>query len=135
MIVMLLLGSAKKIIAEVDRHIKEEFSAFKHTEDELDTFLFTYLGKKQRYEELWPVVNLLLTLSHGQAQVERAFSTNKDIVSTNMAAETLIAFHGVYDGIQDQSVTSEMLMESLLTTGTTFIWKKHRSATTGYLWS
>ena len=83
----------------------------------LNTFLFTYIGKMQRYEELWAVVKLLLTLSHGQAQVGRRFSTSKDIVSSYMVAETLIAFHKVYDGIQDldlpmeQCVTSEMLKE------------------------
>ena len=112
-----IIRQYKTFISEVDRHLKEKFSAFKHTEDELDTFLFTYLGKKQRYEELLAVVMLLLTLSHGQAQVEGGFSTNKDVVSTNLAAETLIAFCRVYDDIQDlglpmeQCVTSEMLKE------------------------
>ena len=58
-----------------------------------------------------------MTLSYGQALVERGFSTNKDIVSTNMPAETLIALCSTYDGIQDlglpmkQCVTSEMLKE------------------------
>ena len=89
-----IISQYKTFIAEVDRHLEEECSAFKHT-DELDTFLFTYLGKKQRYEELWVVVKLLLTLSHGQAQVEREFSTKKGVVSTNMAVEALIAFHSL----------------------------------------
>ena len=110
-----IIRQYKTFIAEGDRHLKEEFSAFKHTEDGLDTCVFTHLGEKQRYEELWAVVRLLLTLSHGQAQVERGFCTNKDVDSTNMAAETFIAFNRVYDGIKDlglpmeQCVTSEML--------------------------
>ena len=102
-----IIRQYKTFIAEVDRHLKEEFSAFKHTEDELDTFLFTYLGKKQRYKELWAVLKLLFTLSHDQAWVERGFSTNKDVVSTNMAAETLIAFHRFYDGIQHLGLLME----------------------------
>ena len=70
------------------RHVREEFPAFNNIEDELDTFLFTHLGKKLRSEELWSLVKLLLTLSHGQSQVERVFYINKDITSTNMGAET-----------------------------------------------
>ena len=56
-------------------------------------------GRSPRFEELWSLVKLLLTLSHGQSQVERGFSVNKDITSTNMAAETLIAFCRVHDGV------------------------------------
>ena len=99
------------------RHGREEFSAFHNIGDELDTFLFTHLGKKPRFEELWSVVKLLLTLLHGQSEVERGFSINKDITSTNMGAETLIAFCRVHDGIQslglpmEQCVTAEMLRQ------------------------
>ena len=64
---------------------------------------------------MWELVKLLLTLSHGQAQVERVFSTNKDILSTNMAEESVVAYRQVYDGIQsvgvlmEQYITSEIL--------------------------
>ena len=94
-----------------------EISAFNNIEDELDTFLLTHLRKKPRFEELWSLVKLLLTLLHGQSQVERGFSINKDITSTNMGAETLIAFNRVHDGIQslglpmEQCVTAEMLRQ------------------------
>ena len=60
---------------------------------------------------------LLLTLLHGQSLVERGFSINKDITSTNMGPEMLIAFHRVHDGIQSldlpmkQCVTVEMLRQ------------------------
>ena len=63
------------------------------------------------------LVKLLLTLSHGQSQLERGFSVNKDITSTNMAAETLIAFRRVHDGVQslglpmEQCITAEMLRQ------------------------
>ena len=50
----------------------------------------TYLGNIPRYQEMWELVKLLLTLSHGQAQVKRGFSTNKDILSSNMAEESVI---------------------------------------------
>ena len=41
----------KTFIIEVGRHEREEFSAFNNIENELDTFLFTHLGKKPRIEE------------------------------------------------------------------------------------
>ena len=37
----------KTFIGEVGRHTREEFSAFNHIDDELDTFLFTHLGRSQ----------------------------------------------------------------------------------------
>ena len=107
----------KTFIGEVGRHTREEFSAFNHIDDELDTFLFTHLGKNPRFEELWSLVKLFLTLLHGQSQVERGFSVNKDITSTNMAAETLIAFRRVHDGVQslglpmEQCITAEILRQ------------------------
>ena len=109
-----ILRLYKTFIREVGRHAREEFSAFNNIEDVLDKFLFTHLGKKPRFEELWSLVKLLLMLLHGQSQVERGFSINKDITSTNMGAETLIAFCRVHDGIQslglpmEQCVTAEM---------------------------
>ena len=112
-----ILRQYKTFISEVGRHAREEFSAFNNIEDKLDTFLFTHLGKKSRFEELWSPVKLLLMFSHGQSQVEREFSNNKDITSTNMGAETLIAFYRVHDGIQslglpmEQCVTAEMLRQ------------------------
>ena len=62
---------------------------------------------------MWELVKLLLTLSPGQAQVERGFSTN--ILSTNMAEDSVVAYGQVYDGIQslgvpmEQCITSQML--------------------------
>ena len=50
----------------------------------------------------------------------------RDVVSTNMAAETLIAFHIVYDGIQDLGLPMEQFVASEITAGTRFIWKKGR---------
>ena len=57
-----ILRQYKTFIGEVGRHAREEFSAFNNIEDELDTFLFTHLGKKPRIEELWSLVKLLLNI-------------------------------------------------------------------------
>ena len=112
-----ILRQYKTFIREVGRHAREEFSAFYNIEDELNTFLFTHLGKKPKFEELGSLVKLLITLSHGQSQVERGFSINKDITSTYIVVKTLIAFCRVHDGIQglglpmEQCITAEMLRQ------------------------
>ena len=49
-----------------------------------------------KYSNVSFVIKLLLTLSHGQASVERGFS-NKSILKTNMSAETVISKQLVKD--------------------------------------
>ena len=44
-----------------------------------------------KYSNVSFVIKLFLTLSHGQASVERGFSNNKSILKTNMSAETVIS--------------------------------------------
>ena len=57
------------------------FSSFKSGEDRLDSFLSEILQMQVEYQDLWLTVQLLLTLSHGQATVERGFSVNKEILT------------------------------------------------------
>ena len=105
----------KTFLGEIKKHSQQSFTEFKHTEGGRDTFLLSYLGNIPRYQEIWGFFKLLLTLSNGQAQVERGFSTNKDILSTNMAEELVVAYRKVYDGIRslgvpmEQCIPSEML--------------------------
>ena len=44
-----------------------------------------------KYSNVSFVIKLLLTLSHGQASVERGFSNNKSILKTNMSGETVMS--------------------------------------------
>ena len=61
---------------------------------EVETFLSSVRFKdspahredyKADLKELWKVVKLLLALSHGQATVERGFSSNKEVMVENLA--------------------------------------------------
>ena len=47
---------------------------------------------------------MVLVLSHGQAQVERGFSVNEDMLLPNMRMETLVALKTVYDTIHSQKI-------------------------------
>ena len=70
-----IIRQYKTFLGEIKKHSQQSFAEFKHTEEGVDTFLFFYLGNIPRYQEMWELVKLLLTLSHGQAQVGRGFST------------------------------------------------------------
>ena len=45
---------------------------------------------------------MLLILSHGQSDIERGFSVNKDIATANMKEETIVAYRKVYDGVKQR---------------------------------
>lgn len=59
-------------------------------EERLDELYFDTLGIS-KYKIVSSVVALILTLSHGQASVERGFSQNNNLVKTNMSPETIIS--------------------------------------------
>jgi len=67
---------------------------------------------------LWDIFKLLLTLSHGQATIERGFSQNKDIMCDNLAERTLVAQHVIIDhinyvgGLGKVKVSKQMLLSA-----------------------
>ena len=99
----------------MQKYHKDEFVAY-NSDQGLDFFLLTLIGEKSEYSKLWEIFKILLILSHGQSCVERGFSDNKDILSSNMQDQTLISYRMAYDGIKNQdgpvedSVTKELLV-------------------------
>ena len=67
-----------------------EFEKFDQICDRLDDF-YPHVIQIQQYESLSFVLRLILTLSHGQAAVERCFSINSNVLTQNMNTETVIA--------------------------------------------
>ena len=69
-----------------------------------------------RYTELLELVKKLLTLSHGQAAVERGFSVNKEVEVENMKHQTVIAQRLICDhirsvgGIQNVDLNKDLLL-------------------------
>ncbi|KAK2144699.1 hypothetical protein LSH36_737g05010 [Paralvinella palmiformis] len=73
--------------------------AFKPEEtDRLDAFFYKKLHDKSELLARWQF-RLLLCLAHGQADVERGFSVNKDMLVENMKTETFVAQRMVYDSV------------------------------------
>ena len=70
--------------------IKLEAFKLHHSKDRLDDFYYQHTCISN-YKELSFVVRLVLTLSHGQAAVERGFSINNTSVKTNMTRVSIIS--------------------------------------------
>ena len=66
-----------------------------------DELYYQHMAGDARYSKIWQVVKIILILSHGQATVERGFSTNRQIEVENMSEQTYIAQRIVCDAIQE----------------------------------
>ena len=89
----------ESLLREVKKYHKNDCKNVDPVSQRLDTFYFELLDDKDQFAVLWKVVKLALIHSHGQADVERRFSINKDVVSFPMGTETLCASRTVYDEI------------------------------------
>ena len=58
-------------------------------------------------EKVAEVLKIVLTLSHGQASVERGFSVNKSLLVENLSAKSLISQRIVYDHMNFHNLTPE----------------------------
>ena len=58
-------------------------------------------------EKVAKVLKIVLTLSHGQASVERGFSVNKSLLVENLSAKSLISQRIVYDHMNFHNLTPE----------------------------
>ncbi|KAK9965347.1 hypothetical protein ABG768_004443 [Culter alburnus] len=89
-----------------------EFMSFRPSEKSRVDVFWQYL---QSYPELWTFCQSLLLLPHGQAEVERGFSTNKEVETCNMAEDTVITQRLICDhvnvcgGVAEVPLTKELI--------------------------
>ena len=107
----------KKLVSEMKQFHQDKFAGFTFGQDLLDTFFFEALNQQKTYEGLWCVIQLLLTLSHGQAAEERGFSVNKDVLAPNLKALSLTALCPIHDSILARQIerTDFIITDELLT--------------------
>ncbi|CAM1305632.1 Uncharacterised protein r2_g1549 [Pycnogonum litorale] len=96
-----------------------EFCSFKREASRLDILYHSVHNDNSSYKELWTVIRLLLLLSHGQATVERGFSINKEITTTNISEQTLVVRRVIKDHILavgglDNVIVNKQLMAAAL---------------------
>ena len=70
---------------------RDEFLVFRKETDQLDEYFWRYIGSKDQFKSLRKLFQIVLILSHGQAQGKRAFTINKQLLDDNMSGETLVA--------------------------------------------
>ena len=65
------------------------FENFHEKSHSLDTFYFDTLDIQSKYKDLTRVLEAVFVLHNDQASVERGFSLNKEVISTNMGEMTI----------------------------------------------
>ena len=89
-----------------DKLMDIKFREYDRTEKRLDEFYFQSVNIT-KFKNLVKVISLLLTLSHGQAAVERGFSVNQSILETNMQKDSIVAKKLVRDHMLALSLIPE----------------------------
>ena len=111
-----MLAQYRKFVFDAKKYHTERFSYFKSRENRLDSFLSEILQMQVEYQDLWLPMQLFLTLSHGQATVERGFSVNKEVLIPNLQEVSLQAIRLVHSSVlaQNIKVADFIITEALL---------------------
>ena len=111
-----ILSNYKKFVSEANQYHHDKFSGFVVCEQRLDTFFFDALHMEKSYANLWNTLKLLLTMSHGQAALERGFSVNKEVLAPNLKEVSLTAIRLIHDLMlaQQTKVADFVITEDLL---------------------
>jgi len=76
------------LVNVIVKEIKNEFLLFQKDTDRLEAFLWKFNGGTGQFMNLGNAVKTVLIFSHGQDQVERGCSTNRELLDQNMLGET-----------------------------------------------
>lgn len=108
-----ILSEFKKFVGVVKHNSK--FKDFSKSTDIVDVLFYEHMNDVTDYKNVWCTVHYILLLSHGQANVERGFSINKEVSEQSMSEETLAAKMCIKDHIKSigdlkcVTVTKELL--------------------------
>ena len=91
---------------------RDEFFAFRKETDRLDEFFWRYISSKDQSRSLGKVLQIILILSHGQTQVERGFTTNKQLLDDNMSSDTLVAQRIIHDHMLSHNIKPRQIETS-----------------------
>ena len=94
-----LLSKYKAFLVQMKQDHAVDFRDFTPDSRRLDTFLGNYMQDHIQFAKLWDIFKMLLTISHGQASVERGYSVNKDMLIENLHEKTVVDLRTVHDSI------------------------------------
>ena len=97
------------LITFVVKENRNEFLSFKKETDRLDNFFWKFIGGRSQFSNLKNVFQILLIISHGQGQVERGFSTNKQLLDHNMFGKILIVQRIIEDHMRIHNLQPQQL--------------------------
>lgn len=94
---------------------RESFENFQKFASPLDSF---YVSLKLE-PELMLVIKLIVSLFHGNANVERGFKVNKDSLADNMSERSVCSLRFVHDSLtsqmKDKKISSIPISDNLVT--------------------
>ena len=99
-----ILTQYKKFVSQMKQFHHGQFASFKFGEDRLDALSYDALNIQKTCEDHWTTVKSLLTWFHGQADVERSFSVNKEALAPNLKEDNLKAICLVHDKISAEQI-------------------------------
>ena len=88
-----------KFVTIVVKENKPDFLNCSKTDQSLDKLMMKLNGVSTKFSELCKLLKISLILLHGQAQVERGFSVNKNLLVENQHTTTLTAQYIIHDHI------------------------------------
>lgn len=94
-------------LLEIARENTEDFLKFDPANDRLDVFYWKQIVGTKCIDKLAEVLKMILTLSHGQAAVERGFSINSSLLVENLSTVSLISQRIVHDHLTSNNLSSE----------------------------
>ena len=94
LLIMLKINTV--IIAKYEQN--DAFVKFDYKNDRLDSFLSNFLTTND-FKDIWHIWQIIFVLSHGQSQVERGSSLNKEILQDNLQEKFLVSQRLLYDTI------------------------------------
>ena len=78
-----------------------KFLSYDMDKNRLNSFLSDYMEGVDKFANLWKVCKIIFTLSHGQADIERGFSVNEELLIENMKQKSLVSQRLVCDQLSD----------------------------------
>ena len=87
----------EEFLKDIATRHQDKFVKFDMNKDRLDHFFQKFMD--DQYKDLWKAMKMLFIIPNGQAQIERGFGVNKEMVIENLHAQSLCALRLVYDSI------------------------------------
>ena len=81
-----------QLVSSAQNKRKDAFLSFDEKKYRLDSFFVDLMHGNARYRKCWTIFKIVFSLSHGQADVERGFSVNKELLVENLQ-QTNFSYH------------------------------------------